>query len=194
MSPHFHELFVTYGYWLMTFGALIEGETFLVAGGIAAQQGMFHIPGLIALAVLGTMIHDGVFFYIGRYGGARFLLKKPQLEAKVHGFIALLDKYGVWLVLALRFCYGFRTIIGIAIGMSHMSQKKFWLFDFVGGVIWSTVFIMVGYIFGSAVTVALKKLHLFDGAEWKLLLALVVAVFLLSLVWMLLKKVISKKR
>ena len=31
MSPHMQELLSTYGYWLMLFGALIEGEIFLIA-------------------------------------------------------------------------------------------------------------------------------------------------------------------
>lgn len=178
----------------MTFGALIEGETFLVAGGIAAQQGLFHLPGLIALALVGSMIHDGVFFYIGRFGGAKFFEKRPGVHQKLTGIIGLFDKYGVWLILALRFAYGLRTLIPTAIGMSHISNQKFWLFDIIGGFVWSCTFILAGYVFGSAVTVALHKLHLFEGAGWKIVLVLIMAVVVLSLTWLGIKRLKRKHK
>ena len=71
-----HQLILDYGYWLMFFGALIEGETFLIAGGVAAQQGILHLYGLIALAFFGSTLHDCAFFFLGRYAGSWMLEKK----------------------------------------------------------------------------------------------------------------------
>lgn len=149
MPPEIEHLLTVYGYWLMTFGALIEGETFLIAGGIAAQKGYFHLEGLIALALLGSMVHDCFFFFLGRFGGHEFVKRKPGLYAKSERMLELFEKYGVLLIIGLRFAYGLRTLIPTVLGMSHLSNRKFIFYDFIGGIIWSNTFILGGYFFGA---------------------------------------------
>ena len=149
MTPEIEHLLATYGYWLMAFGALIEGETFLIAGGIAAQKGYFHLYGLIALAFVGSTIHDCFFFFLGRFGGESFIRKKPQLYEKAERVLDLFEKYGVWLIIALRFAYGLRTIIPTVFGISYISTSKFIFYDMIGGVLWSCTFILGGYFFGA---------------------------------------------
>ncbi|MDF2529858.1 MAG: hypothetical protein K0R66_1743 [Gammaproteobacteria bacterium] len=148
MSPDLQHLLSVYGYWLMAFGALIEGETFLIAGGIAAQKGIFHLWGLIALAVVGSTFHDCFFFLVGRYAGTGLFKRKPILYERSKNILDLFDRYGVGLVIALRFIYGLRTVIPTVLGVTHISFKKFFLFDLIGGVIWSCTFIIGGYLFG----------------------------------------------
>jgi membrane protein DedA with SNARE-associated domain len=132
----------------MAFGALIEGETFLIAGGIAAQKGIFHLWGLIALAVVGSTIHDCFFFLLGRYAGTGLFKRKPILYERSKAILDLFDRYGVGLVIALRFIYGLRTVIPTVLGVTHISFKKFFLFDLIGGLLWSVTFIVGGYLFG----------------------------------------------
>lgn len=169
----------TYGYWLMLFGALIEGETFLFAGGVAAQQGMLHLPGLILLGFIGSTIHDNAFFFLGRYAGGSILKRKPKWQAKADATLKLFDRYGVFLIIALRFMYGFRTIIPTVIGMSPISYSKFLIVDMIGGVIWSSVFILAGYLFGTAVEETIHQLHRYES--WVFRTALVVAVLVVIL-------------
>jgi membrane protein DedA with SNARE-associated domain len=149
MSPDLQHLLSVYGYWLMAFGALIEGETFLIAGGIAAQKGIFHIWGLIALAVVGSTIHDCFFFLFGRYAGTGLFKRKPILYERSRSILDLFDRYGVGLIIALRFIYGLRTVIPTVLGVTHISFKKFFIFDLIGGVLWSCTFIIGGYLFGA---------------------------------------------
>ena len=149
MTPEIEHLLSTYGYWLMAFGALIEGETFLIAGGIAAHKGYFHLEGLILLAFVGSTVHDCFFFFLGRFGGESFIRKKPQLYEKAERVLDLFEKYGVWLIIALRFAYGLRTIIPMVFGISHISTSKFIFYDMIGGVLWSCIFILGGYFFGA---------------------------------------------
>jgi membrane protein DedA with SNARE-associated domain len=149
MSPDLQHLLSVYGYWLMAFGALIEGETFLIAGGIAAQQGFFHLGGLIALAVAGSTVHDSFFFLLGRYAGTGLFKRKPMLYERSKNILNLFDRYGVWLIIGLRFAYGLRTIIPTVLGVTHITFKKFLLFDLIGGVLWSVTFIVGGYMFGA---------------------------------------------
>ena len=162
LSAGMQSLISTYGYWLMMFGALIEGETFLVAGGIAASSGMLQLPLLILLAFIGSSIHDNFFFLIGRVFGIRILQKKPQWANKSEKVLSLLEKYGNFLIIALRFAYGFRTIIPIVFGMSQIRWLRFFIIDVIGGILWSIIFVGGGYYFGRELT---RFLHFLHGYE-----------------------------
>ncbi|MFT6836241.1 MAG: membrane protein DedA with SNARE-associated domain [Francisellaceae bacterium] len=162
MSPEWQILINTWGYWLMAFGAIIEGETFLIIGGIAAANGLLHLYGLILLAIIGCLIHDGFFFYLGRFGGAKILQKKPFWQSKIERVTRLLDKYDFWFIIAFRFAYGLRTIIPFALGLSKISIFKFTVFDLIGAIIWSIFFIVGGYYFGQGLMVVMHKLSLTD--------------------------------
>lgn len=163
MSPEIQHLLTVYGYWLMAFGALIEGETFLIAGGIAAHKGLFHLEGLILLAVVGSTIHDVFFFLLGRFGGHTFVKRKPHFYSKVEGVLNTFEKYGVWLIIGLRYAYGLRTIIPTVLGMSHISFRKFLFFDLIGGVLWSCTFIIGGYYFGALLDHIMKVLDVYTS-------------------------------
>jgi membrane protein DedA with SNARE-associated domain len=171
ISPEVLQLIHQYGYWLMAFGAIIEGETFLVAGGIAAHAGLFHVWGLIALALVGSTAHDCFFFIIGRIFGKEIIKRRSQLYIKAEGILNLFEKYGVLIIIALRFAYGLRTIIPAVLGMSHISAKKFLFYDIIGGVLWSSTFIGGGYIFGAAITKFLSEFEIMSQLPLYLLMA-----------------------
>ncbi len=169
MSPELHHLIMTYGYWLMAFGALIEGETFLIAGGIAAQQHILHLWILILFALFGSMIHDCAFFFIGRYFGQTYLDKKPQFHARADVILKLMDRYGVWLIIGLRYAYGLRTIIPTVLGISPIATRKFIFYDFIGGVLWSCTFVLGGYYLGKAFEHSLKILSHYESLATSLM-------------------------
>ena len=178
MSEHLQHFIADYGYWAMFIGALIEGETFLLAGGIAAKHGLLGLPGLIAFATVGAYIHDNVFFLLGRYGGHWVLNKKPTWRQPAERATKLFRRYGLFMVVACRFLYGIRTIVPTVIGMSYM---PFWLFTLVsalGALLWSVSFIVGGYLFGELLQVVLKQAHGYESWLFFGILALVVMVML----------------
>lgn len=203
MSPHMQELISQYGYWLMLLGALIEGETFLIAGGIAAHQGLLHLPGLLVLAVIGSLIHDHVFFYIGRFTRFEVLLwsyKKKlssyrKFKKKIKKSLDMLERYGVILIIGFRFMYGLRTIVPIIVGLSPITKKKFFILDLIGALLWSAIFIYGGYFFGSAVSNALQIVHDKYKISWGviILIAVITIVVLLTL-YLVIKSKIKKSK
>jgi len=182
MDHQITEWVYTYGYWLISLGAFIEGDTFLVAGGLAAQKNLLNVFYLVFLSIVFSMLHDLILFYIGRIGGRKMLKKMPKIEQRIHTLLEKINQYGVWIILVLRFAYGFRTLIPIALGMSEISQKKFWFYDFIGGVIWSFAFIVGGFVFGKALDHFLAKLAVFGELE-KWTIAVVVIAVIIAGVW-----------
>lgn len=70
-------LLVNYGYWAVFIGCLLEGETILILGGLAAHQTTLRLIDVIAVATLGGMVGDQILFWTGRYFGPRIL---PRLQ------------------------------------------------------------------------------------------------------------------
>jgi len=190
---HILQLLHTYGYWLMAFGALIEGETFLLVGGIAASQNILHLPGLILLAVIGSTFHDHMFYALGYFGGRPVLHKFKFLEEKSEKVLKLVDKYGIGLILILRFLYGLRTVIPVMIGISNISYFKFLIFDVIGGIIWSSFFILGGYYFGKAMEVFYHRMEYYEDWIWSFLVLTVIFIIAIGMIWFWFRKNKNKK-
>ena len=191
MLDSLQHLVQQYGYNLMLVGALIEGETFLIAGGIAAQQGLLHLPGLILLAFIGSFIHDVACFLIGRYAGKWILKKYPKIKSKMHFVFKLSGKYGAGLIVVSRFAYGFRIVIPIILGMSRVKTTTFLFFNAIGGILWSMTFIFGGYYIGKALLQFIDNSWLSNPFSWLLILILII--ILITVVSWLLKRFLLRK-
>ncbi|MCF6765571.1 DedA family protein [Thiotrichales bacterium 19S3-7] len=185
MSAEWETLIETWGYWLMAFGAIIEGETFLIIGGIAAAHDMLHLPGLILLAIVGCIIHDAFFFYLGRFFGRQIVERFPKTQSKIEKVTRLLEKYDAGLIIAFRFMYGVRTIIPFALGISKISNFKFMFFDAIGAIIWSAFFIIGGYYFGQGLIILIQKLNLGPLIRENWLLSAIILILFIFLVYFL---------
>ena len=198
MSLEHIELIQQWGYWLMFGAAIIEGETFLILGGVAAAAGMLDLGWIVLLSIAGCLIHDCFLFYLGRYTGPKILKRKPNWQSKVDRISMMIEKYNFWLILGFRFAYGLRTIIPFALGMSNISNLKFLVFDMIGAVVWVLVFLLAGYYFGSALEIILHKLSLMHivREHWIISVAvLFTIIFMISfLVMRLIKRRARKKQ
>ena len=200
---HAQELLSQYGVWLMLIGALIEGETFLIIGGVAASKGLFHLPGLILLAVIGSLIHDHGFFFIGRFTRFEVLIWKykkklssyRKFKKKINKGLDTLDRYGVILIIGFRFMYGLRTIVPTVIGLSSISIKKFFILDLIGATIWSCAFILGGYYFGGAIEHVFTYIHDKYKVSWTLLiLASISTIVIIISIWIIYRRLINKHK
>ena len=140
---------------LESIGVPVPGETALI--GAALYAGSTHkleIWGVIGAAIAGAIVGDNIGFSIGRYGGARLLLR--------HGHKIRLDegrlKIGIWLfrrhggkvVFWGRFVSILRTYAAFLAGTNQMAWGRFLVFNAAGAVVWATAFGVAYYVFGSA--------------------------------------------
>ena len=59
-----------------------------------------------------------------------------------------LDKWGNLAIFLGRFFPFIRTFVPFLAGMGGMKWHNFFMFNILGGITWSTVFILLGYFFG----------------------------------------------
>ncbi len=141
-----------YGYLAVLIGTLLEGETILVLGGVAAQQGYLALPWVMVAACVGSVSGDQIFFYAGRSYGFRFLEGRPRLQ-RVAGLLQnWLHRHQNWLLGTFRFLYGLRTAAPFVFGAAGVGRARFLLFDAIGGAVWSVVLGYGGYLAGQAVS------------------------------------------
>lgn len=153
-----HYLLATYGYWAVFFGCLLEGETILILGGMAAHQHLLHLWPVIGWASLGGMFGDQLLFWSGRYFGGRLLPRLHRQQASIDRVTGLIARYPSISVFAVRFLYGMRLVGPMVIGASGLSPLRFTLLNAVGAVVWATLFASAGYWAGQALETMLGNL------------------------------------
>ena len=129
----------------------LEGETFVIFAGLAAQKGYLNVGILFMVAWLGSMCGDQIFFLIGRRFGTRILEHLPKLKPGVEVALGWLEKYAVIFILSYRFMYGLRNVSGVAVGLSHLPWKKFAIWNAIAAFVWAAVFVGFGYLYGDIV-------------------------------------------
>lgn len=136
-------------FYLITFiWTALEGETFVIFAGLAAQRGLLSIEILFLCAAFGSMLGDQVCFFIGRYYGRRVVRRFPRLQPKLDKVFCALEKYAVSFILSYRFMYGIRNVSALAIGMSNLPWRRFAFWNMIASFLWSFVFCGGGYLFG----------------------------------------------
>lgn len=143
-------LLATYGYWVVFIGCLLEGETVLILGGMAAHQQVLKLWPVIAWASVGGMLGDQMLFWSGRYFGARLLPKLKRHQAAIERVQGLIERYPSTSVFAVRFLYGMRLVGPMVIGASRLSPWRFTLLNMLGAAVWATLFVTAGYWAGEA--------------------------------------------
>ncbi|MFN1265922.1 DedA family protein [Pseudomonas lundensis] len=138
-------LLATYGYWAIFIGCLLEGETILILGGMAAHQHVLKLLPVIGYASLAGMLGDQLLFWAGRYFGERLLPRLHKQQAAIDKVTSLIQHHPTVSIFSVRFLYGMRLVGPMVIGASKVSPLKFACINLVGAVVWVTLFASAGY-------------------------------------------------
>jgi membrane protein DedA with SNARE-associated domain len=168
----------TYGYALIFIGTLIEGESILMLGGYFAHQGYLSLGPVIVTAFAGAVCGDQLFFWIGRHHAKRLLARFPKLREKVNVSLTRVEDHQVKVVLCMRFFWGLRIALPIALGLSNMSARRFLWLNLSSAAVWSVVFAVIGYGAGRLLKQLETDLH--DHEKWIALIFVLAAIAALA--------------
>jgi membrane protein DedA with SNARE-associated domain len=136
-------------------GVPVPGETALI--GAALYAGSTHkleIWWVIAVAIGGAILGDNIGFSIGRYGGAKLLLRHGHRirlhEGRLKIGIWLFRRHGGKVVFWGRFVSILRTWAAFLAGTNHMDWGRFLLYNAAGGSLWATLYGVAYYEFGGS--------------------------------------------
>jgi membrane protein DedA with SNARE-associated domain len=137
-------------------GMVLPGETALLVAGVFCQKGVLNLPLMIFIAAASAVVGDSVGYEFGRHFGPS--LRRSRLGewvgahrwAAVDGFI---HRHGGKAVLLGRLTALLRALMPSMAGMSGMRYRTFLLWNAIGGVIWASGCVLLGYGFASALDV-----------------------------------------
>jgi len=136
----------------LVFLPFLPGDSLIFAAGAFAGAGSLNIFVLYVILIIAAVLGDTVNYEIGKHFGRKILeykkikfVKEEHIE-KADEFIA---KYGSKAVFLARFIPIIRTVVPFIAGMGKLEYKKFLKVNAIGGVVWVTLFIGMGYFFGN---------------------------------------------
>lgn len=138
-------------FYVLTFcWTALEGESFVVLAGYLAHKGLISFPVLLACAWLGSFAGDQIYFYLGRRYGTRLITRFPRWRPGTDKAMGLIERNSSWFILTFRFIYGIRNVSSFAVGMSHVSWRRFGMLNFTAAGLWAVAFAGFGYSMASA--------------------------------------------
>lgn len=165
IDKHLETLITQYGVWLylilfiivfcetgLVVTPFLPGDSLLfAAGALAASTGQLSVIVLWVLLCIAAVLGDTANYAFGKKLGlsifsdnARVL--KTQYLRKTEAFY---EKHGNKTIILARFVPIVRTFAPFVAGVGSMQYRRFLTYNVVGGVVWVTMFLFIGYFVGN---------------------------------------------
>lgn len=150
-------LISTWGILIVPIGAFLEnsvilsfifpGVTVIFLSGFVLRTTGDNLGLIIALATIGAFLGDNLDYFIGKRASL-LIEQKPLFTKPIHLVRPFLKRHGIWAVFVGRFNSWSRAWIAMACGVTNFSYIKFALVSFVSAFVWTTLWIVGGYLVG----------------------------------------------
>lgn len=142
-------IFVETGLVVMPF---LPGDSLLFAvGALAAFTGALNPALLIALLFVAAVLGDTLNYHIGKYLGPKAFQKNYRFINHDHlvATQAFFERHGGKTIIFARFLPFIRTFAPFVAGTGSMNYQRFLSYNVIGGFLWISSFILLGYFFGN---------------------------------------------
>lgn len=129
----------------------LPGDSLLFAAGAVVATGVLNIGVLLVLLIVAAVAGDSLNYWIGSKFGTRAfkedarILKLDYLRRTEDFF----RRYGGKTIVVARFVPIVRTYAPFVAGVGSMNYARFLRFNVTGGILWITLFLLGGYLFGA---------------------------------------------
>jgi membrane protein DedA with SNARE-associated domain len=134
-------------------GVPIPSAPWLLGAGAVSANGNLSPWLALSVTVLACLTADLLWFYLGRHKGNRALrlLCRVSLEPDscVRRTQAIFTRYGMGGIVAAKFLPGFGILFPPLAGMSSVSPVRFLLYDALGSLLYTGLFLLLGLLFSS---------------------------------------------
>jgi len=149
----------------------------VVIGGSLVSTGVISFIPAVLLTTLGSVFGFMILFYFGStvdrkvvHSGKYKYIPVDAIE-KVETWF---KKYGYYVIIANRFLPGTRSVISFFAGMSMLDAKKSAILAAISAIVWNTIIIYLGYLFGNNVALIDKYLSTYSNIAIALTVVVVI--------------------
>ena len=151
---------LVFGEAALFFGFVLPGETAVVYGGVLAANGKVAVALVLVVVVAAAIVGDSVGFEVGRRLGGRLtdsrMLRKHR--TKVASAQEYLRRRGGRAVVLGRFTAFLRAVMPGLAGASRMVYPRFLVFNAIGGVLWGSACVLLGYFAAHSLSLVTRTL------------------------------------
>ncbi|MDP3015393.1 MAG: VTT domain-containing protein [bacterium] len=187
LLTNFSETHRIISYLIIALAILIEGEVVLILAGILSHKGHLDIFNVILFAFAAAVIHDLIYWSIGKKlsasGKKKFLF--INLE-KIKGFLEKTKINNGLYVFISKFTWNLNRIMLITNGYLKMPIKELLRYSIPACLIWSITFVSIGYVFAFETDVLKKDIK----TAALLLMSFIIIIVILENI---LRKIVEKK-
>ena len=161
-------------------GFILPGETALLIGGVLAHAGVWNVWVFLGAAIVGAIAGDSVGYEVGKHFG-------PRIKVNAFGRLvgekrwrlaqAIFDRYHGGAIFFGRAQALLRALVPALAGMNNVPYRQFIKWNAAGGIVFSTIVVLLGYEFANSLATLEKYLR-----YWAIffLAAVAVVIFLLK--------------
>jgi len=138
----------------------------VVIGGSLVATGVISFIPAVLFTTLGSIVGFMILFYFGStvdrkvvHSGKYKYIPVDAIEKVELWF----KKYGYYVIIANRFLPGTRSVISFFAGMSMLDVKKSAILAAISAIVWNTIIIYLGYLFGNNVALIDKYLSTYSN-------------------------------
>ncbi len=150
-------LLTKYGYFILFPLAVIEGPVVSLLVGFLMYLGYFQFFPALAILVLGDIVPDIFYYYIGRFGNGKKLIEKYGTHLNL--IEKLWQEHGKKTMFFSKIAYGLSTPLLISAGLVKMPLRRFVSYTIPISITLYTVIIIIGYYLGSSYQLAAKYIN-----------------------------------
>ena len=169
-DEYLRDLVTTYGPWIyailfvivfaetgLVVTPFLPGDSLLFAAGALGASGALDARTASIVVLAAAIIGDAVNYSIGRSVGRRLVQRaetdprwrrwiNPAYVARAHEFF---EKHGGKAIVLARFMPIVRTFVPFVAGVGEMSYPAFAFFNVAGALLWVSICVGAGYVFGN---------------------------------------------
>jgi membrane protein DedA with SNARE-associated domain/rhodanese-related sulfurtransferase len=179
------EFLIKYGALVMLVALFIEqiGLPFpatpvLLVAGALVGAGKLHWISALGAAIVGSLVADLIWFYVGAFAGKRALKVLCRISMEPDSCVRrtenLFTRYGMPGLVGAKFVPGLSTLLPPLAGSSGINVSRFLFFDGLSAFLYCGSFMLVGFLFSNQVEQIIAALASLGSG------ALAVAISLLS--------------
>lgn len=151
-------LMQSHGLWVVGPLAVIEGPVVTIIAAWMAKSGYMGLWSVYVVCVAGDLVGDAMYYWIGRAGPKllpeRWLARLGMTQARKMALEAHFAERGGKTLLFGKFTHSTGLPIMLASGAARMDFRAYMLWNFLGTLPKSAVFVGLGWVLGSAYAAA----------------------------------------
>lgn len=159
----------------------VPSELVMPFAGFLISSGEMSFVYVVLFSTLGSLVGSLLSYYIGRYGGDKFVLKHGKYFLLNQEHLKTTERWfsrkGELTIFIGRFIPVVRHFISIPAGIGKMNLKRFMFYTVVGAGIWNFFLAYVGFVLGNNWD---KISHYSDYISWGVLgIIIIIGVYFL---------------